>query len=88
MGVAVVPSLQYRVCMSDTPAPPWKFWHPLRFWQLLVIAFAAQLICIFIVVALREGAHVAVPQWVAGGAGGLLMVVAVRALARRKLDRG
>jgi hypothetical protein len=64
--------------------PAWKFWHPLSLWGVLLIFLAAQLFAIAVVVALREGLGLPVPQWVAGGAGGLLGVLGVQALARRR----
>ena len=69
--------------MSE-PVPAWKFWHPLPFWQVIVIAFVTQLASIFPAVALREGLGLQFPIWIANGAAGALMVVAVRAAAARR----
>jgi hypothetical protein len=65
------------------PLPAWKFWGRVPFWQVLLIFLVAQLIATFALVALRELAGLSIPEWIAGGVGGLLGVVAVQALARR-----
>jgi len=72
----------------SAPVPAWKFWHPLPFWQAVVIAFVAQLLGILPIVALREGLGIGVPVWVGNGLGGLLMWFGVRAFAQRKLAAG
>lgn len=72
--------------MSE-PIPSWKFWHPIPFWQVLVVFLIAQLIPTFALVALRELGVIDLPQWIAGGLGGLFGVVVVTALARRKLSQ-
>lgn len=63
--------------------PTWKFWHPLAFWKVLAIMFLAQLVATFVVVALREGAGLPVPTWVAGGLGGVVGIVVIQQLAVR-----
>lgn len=73
--------------MSES-IPAWKFWHPLPFWQVIAIAFVAQLACIIPIVALREGLGIGVPEWIGSGLGGLVMYGAVRAMAQRKLQKG
>jgi hypothetical protein len=65
------------------PVKPWKFWHPLPLWQVLVCFLVAQLVPTFLVVALREGLGWPIPQWVPSGIGGTLGVLGVLALARR-----
>lgn len=72
--------------MPQETVPAWKFWHPLPFWQVLVIGFVAQLVCTIPVVLLREGLGVPIPAWAGSGLGGGLMFVGVRAMARRKLS--
>lgn len=69
--------------MATPPSPTW-FWHPLKIWEVLLIAFVAQLIGIMPIIALRELSHLDIPGWVGGGLGGLLMVIAVSAAARRR----
>jgi len=70
--------------MPET-VPAWKFWHPLPFWQVLVVAFALEIVCTIPVVALREGLGVGIPTWVGAAIGGGLMVVVIRAIAQRRL---
>lgn len=70
--------------MAD-PVPAWKFWHPLPFWQVLLIAVGAQFACIIPLVALQQLFGLQLNGAAAGGGGGLLMFFAVRALAQRKL---
>ena len=64
-------------------APTWKFWHPLSFWKVILVFFIAQLFSTFVLVALREGLGLPVPDWIAGGVGGLLGVLGVQVLAAR-----
>ena len=52
--------------------PAWKIWHPLPLWKVFAVLFVAQIIAAFVVVGLREGAGLPVPQWLIGGIGGLL----------------
>ena len=73
--------------MAAPPAPAWKFWHPLPFWQVLLVALACQLVCTIPVVALQELAGIRLNGAGVGAAGGFLMVVVIRALAKRKLER-
>lgn len=61
------------------------FFYPLPLWQVLLVFLVAQLIPTFIEVALREGLRVPIPHWVAAGAGGLLGVIGVQRLAKRRL---
>jgi hypothetical protein len=68
--------------------PPWKFWHPLPFWQVVVIAFVAQIVCIIPLVALNQLAGLAVPEWIASGIAGGVMFAAVRIFAQRRLAAG
>jgi len=72
--------------MADSPVPPWKFWHPLPFWQVLLIALAAQLVCTIPVVALQELAGIRLGGAGVGAAGGIVMYLTVRAFAKRKLE--
>ena len=72
--------------MSDV-FPAWKFWHPLPFWQVIVIAFVMQLVCIFPLIALQQLLGIYVPAWVGSGIAGAGMYLAVRAFARRRLAR-
>lgn len=67
--------------------PAWKFWHPLPFWQVVVIAFAMQLVCIIPLVALQESFGINVPAWIGSGIAGAGMFFAVRVFARRRLAR-
>jgi hypothetical protein len=69
----------------STPVPAWKFWHPLPFWQALVIAAVMQIVFELAIVALDKVAGVRIPYWVGGGLGGFAMFIAVRALANRRL---
>jgi hypothetical protein len=73
--------------MSEAAVPTWKFWHPLPLWQVFLIAFVAQVVCIFPIIALRELAGIRVPEWIGSGLAGMLMVVTVRAMANRRLAR-
>jgi hypothetical protein len=65
---------------------PAKFWQPLPFWQVIVAFVLTQLACVFGVVALREGLGLGVPVWVGSGLGGMLGVVVVSALAKRRRE--
>ncbi len=78
--------LLYTSAMADSPVPAWKFWHPLPFWQVLLIALACQLAVIIPIVALEQLAGIHLGGAPAGGGGGLLMFFAVRGLAKRKLE--
>ena len=71
-----------------TVVPPWKFWHPLPFWQVIVIAFVMQIVCIIPLVALNQLAGIAIPEWIASGIAGAGMFVAVRFFANRRLASG
>lgn len=67
------------------PQPAWMFWQPLSFWMVLLVMFVAQIAANLGLVALREGLGVPLPQWIAGGVGGLLgWVVIVWMAARRR----
>lgn len=68
-----------------TPGTRRPFFYPLPFWHVLLVFLVAQLIPTFVEVALREGLGVRLPHWVAGGVGGLLGVVVVYRLAKRRL---
>lgn len=70
--------------MSET-VPPWKFWHPLPFWQVIAIAFATQIVTTIPIVALRELGGLDLDTAIGGGVGGLLMFFVVRWFARRRL---
>jgi len=72
--------------MSEV-VPAWKFWHPLPFWQVIVIAFVMQLVCIFPLIALQQLFGIYVPAWVGSGIAGAAMYFAVRAFAQRRLAR-
>jgi hypothetical protein len=78
---------QEEVSMTDS-VPTWKFWHPVPFWQVVVMALVAQLVGTAFIVTLREGAGLPIPEWIAGGLGGLLMVIGVRLRAQRLLAKG
>jgi hypothetical protein len=69
------------------PVKPWKFWHPLPFWQVALCFLVAQLVPTFLVVALREGLGWPIPPWVPSGIGGVLGVLSVQVLARRHRAR-
>jgi hypothetical protein len=56
----------------------------LPIWQALLVFAVASLAGMFTIVAMREGLGWPVPQWVGGGLGGLLGVIAVSVVARRK----
>ena len=71
--------------MSEPAPPAWKFWHPLPFWWVLVIAFGAQILSFLGVAAFGMITGISVPPWVGGGIGGVAMVAAVRAAAARRL---
>lgn len=72
--------------MSEV-VPAWKFWHPLPFWQVIVIALVMQFVCIFPIVALQELFGIHVPTWVGSGLAGVGMWFAVRVFAQRRLAR-
>lgn len=58
--------------------PPWKFWHPLPFWKVLVVFLLANLVVTFVWVLLRHGLGVTfLPEWTIGGIGGVLGVAVV-----------
>ena len=81
-------SVAYRPFMTEpkTEAPPtWKFWHPLPFWWVLVIATGAMILSFAAFAALSFITGIGVPPWVGGGVGGVAMVVAVRGAAARRL---
>jgi hypothetical protein len=63
--------------------PNWKFWHPLAFWKVIAIFLVVDLLMMFSVVAVRELAGLAVPEWVGYGLGSGLAVTAVSLLVRR-----
>jgi hypothetical protein len=69
------------------PVPAWKFWHPLPFWHVILIFVATNVLCFAIVVALREGMGVQIPAGAGGGAGGLLGVLSVIGLAKKKREQ-
>lgn len=74
--------------MSNEPVPPWKFWHPLPFWHVIVIFALTNIAMTFVVVALREGLGVHLPGGaVAGGAGGFLGVVIVMGRAKKAREQ-
>jgi membrane associated rhomboid family serine protease len=56
----------------------------LPIWQALLVFALASLVGMFTIVAMREGLGWPVPQAVGGGLGGLLGVIAVSVVARRK----
>jgi MYXO-CTERM domain-containing protein len=49
-----------------------------------LLFFAAQLVAVFAVVAMREGLGLSLPMWVGSGVGGALGVALVGALAARR----
>lgn len=65
--------------------PPWKFWHPLPFWQVLVIGFVVQLVLVVPVEMLNGGLGLGIPVGVASGIAGVAMFVVIRMFAQRKL---
>lgn len=69
----------------EKPVPTWKFWHPLSFWHVIGILFVLQVVFNFVLVVLREGLGIDLPQGVAGGlAGGLGWVIIVLLAHRRR----
>ncbi|MDQ3036413.1 MAG: hypothetical protein M3Y87_28705 [Myxococcota bacterium] len=73
----------------SSPAPPaWKWWHPVRFWQVVLIFLVAQLIPTLLFVALREGLGMPIPHWPASGIGGAAGVLVVYQLALKKKRDG
>ena len=67
--------------MKET-IPSWKFWHPVPFWQVLVLWVVAVVVGNLFVVFLREVLHLGVPTAAGGLVGGLLGVLAT--FARKK----
>jgi hypothetical protein len=55
----------------------------LRWWHSLIVFSIASLVGFFTIVAMREGLGWPVPEWVGGGLGGLLGVIAVTVIAKR-----
>ena len=41
--------------MADQPTPTWKFWHPLAFWQVILLLLVFNVGFQLIGVGLREG---------------------------------
>jgi len=62
----------------------WKWWHPVSTWHVLGIFVLAQLLVTFAFVAMKELGGIAAPQWIAGGIGGGIGVVAVNMLVRKR----
>ncbi|MCC6811229.1 MAG: hypothetical protein IT381_27610 [Deltaproteobacteria bacterium] len=61
------------------------FWHPLPLWLVFVLFLIAVIVGNLIVVGLREGAGLKmIPSWVGGGLGGMLGVMLVSFVAKRK----
>lgn len=72
---------------QDAQVQPWKFWHPLAFWKVMVVMLVAQIVATIPIVALREGAGLPVPEWIIGGVGGVLGYFGVRWLAARQIAK-
>ena len=68
--------------MTQPSKAPRPFGLPI--WLALVVFTVAALVGMFTIVALREGLGWNVPEWVGGGLGGLLGVIAVQIVARRR----
>ncbi len=70
--------------MNQEPAPGWKFWHPLPFWQVIVIFLVFTIACQLLGVFLREQAGLtwftgSIAAGLSGGAGvTLVMILAQR----------
>lgn len=67
-----------------------KFWHPVPFWQVLLLFLVGQIAAHLLVVGLREGAGIAIPFGgpIAGGLGALLGLAMVQAVARKRRGGG
>jgi hypothetical protein len=72
------------IIVMTNPQPAWKFWHPMPWWQVLLVLLAAQIVTTIPSVALREGLGVPVPTWIASGIGGMLGWIAIIAIVRRR----
>jgi hypothetical protein len=69
-----------------TPAvPDWKFWHPLPLWQVFVIGVVTQLVIVVPVEMLNGGLKLGIPIWIPSGIAGVVMYLAIRKFAQRKL---
>lgn len=74
--------------MSD-PAPSWKFYHPLKLWEVLLVVFVSNVLALIPTIALREGLGLPIPIGVAGGVGGVIGVLVVMRMAnKRKSSEG
>lgn len=72
--------------IEPAAVPPWKFWHPLPFWKVVVTFVLANLVVTFVWVLLRHLLGVTfLPEWTIGGLGGLLGFAIVAAWRNRTL---
>jgi hypothetical protein len=71
--------------MTDS-VPTWKYWHPLPFWKMIAIFFAAEIACVVPTLVLREAFGIPVPMWVAAGLAGGLGAMATSFLAKRQRE--
>jgi hypothetical protein len=68
--------------MNQT-VPTWKFWHPVPFWQVVVVLLAAQIAAGLMVGVASLFVTVPFPGGISGGIGGMLGWLVILLLARR-----
>lgn len=85
--MAVAERLLSVGCMTTpAPVPAWKFWHPMPFWQVLLI-YAATNIALSLLAA-AVATLFAVPGPVIGGGAGLAAYLIVFSRARSLARKG
>ncbi len=71
--------------MTEQPVPAWRFWHPLRFWKVIVILLVFNVAFQLLGVGFREGLGLSFfTTGVASGLAGVLGIGTVFFLANKQ----
>lgn len=74
--------------MSKSPEESRLPWRPLSIWTVVLVFFIANIVCIVIVVALREGLGLGIPIAAAGGAGAVAALLILGNMVRKRRQAG
>jgi hypothetical protein len=71
--------------MSKNRKSAWP-WYPLSIWTVLLVFFITNILCMVIVVALREGLGLGIPLAAAGGGGAVAALLIIGGMVRKRKE--